>query len=163
VKDISAIVKGDLVGIDHVQGIKSLARVTRVNADEVHLWVINGCYEITFNRQTGFTEDYGSQARIVMLDDIAGATLLVVLDLEEKSRELSLDDVKEYQSKHTELLHDLLSFEHDETLQEASDWKPKQGSFREGDILWRHAKRAQLESKKQALENEATELGLHLR
>lgn len=162
-KDISEIVQGDLVGIDHVQGIKSLARVTRVDADEVHLWVINGCYPTTFDRRTGFTEDYGSQSRIVMLDELPEATLLVVLDLEEKSHTLSLDDAKEYQSKHTQLLSDLLSFEHDESLKEAPDWKPKPGSYREGDILWRNAKLEQLQSKKRALENEAAEFGLSLR
>lgn len=39
----------------------------------------------------------------------------------------------------------------------------RNSSCREGDILWRNAKREQLQSKIRALENEAVELGVSLR
>jgi hypothetical protein len=174
VKNVSEIVKGDLVGVDHGEKIKSLARVTRVDGDKVDLWIITGCYPTTFNRHTGFTDDYGHEARIVMLDEIPEPALLTILDIEEKSHEQSPDKAKEYQSQFREVIKSVLSFESDKNLKSVPDWKPNPNSSREGDFLWRMAMREQLKSKIQKIENgaaeeikaleaEAAEYGLSLR
>ncbi len=174
-KNVSEIVKGDLVGVDHgPSGIKSIARVSHVDDAKIDLWIITGCYHVTFNRKTGLTDDYGHQARIVMLDEIPEPTLLIILDIEEKSHEQSSDQAQLYQKQFADAISSVLSFENDHTLRDVPDWKPNPNSGREGDYLWRMAKREQLKSKMQeiesgaeeqikALEAEAAEYGIGLR
>ena len=173
-KNLSDIVKGDLIGVDHGQNIKSIARVTHVDGDRMDLWIITGCYNMTFDRRTGFTDDYGHQARIVLLDDIPEPALLIILDIEEKSHAQTPDQAKEYQSLFREITGAILDFESDKSLKRVPDWTPDPNSGREGDFLWRMAKREQLKSKMQkidagareeitALEVEAAEYGVSLR
>jgi hypothetical protein len=156
-KNVSEIVKGDLVGVDHGSKIKSIARVTYVDDKKVDLWIITGSYPITFNRQTGFTDDYGHEARIVMLDEIPEPALLIILDIEEKSHQQTSDQAQQYQKQFSDVISSVLSFESDTSLKEVPGWKPNPNSGREGDYLWRMAMREQLRSKMQKIENGAAE------
>jgi hypothetical protein len=119
-KQFSELALDDLVGIDHGHDIKSVARVTRVTPDKIDLWVINGWYPIQFDRQSGITDDYSKTHKLVILDDMSPETRETLLEIEEKSNPMRLDDAKEYQDQYRELFRSVLSFESDPSLNEDS-------------------------------------------
>lgn len=161
--DFISIKPRDIVGIDSYQAGTSVARVTNVTDDRIDVWVINGLYEMSFNRQTGMTDDYGSQSRIAFAGPLTRTVMELVTDLEENLPKFGdHPDRSEYCSERYQPIMAFMQIQHDPSLKKVDEWMPAPGSNREGDVLVRQAKLTQLQSKMKALETEAAELGFRL-
>ncbi len=58
------IKKNDIIGIDLASGARSVARVAGVSSKKIKAFIINGAYDIHFDRETGLAEDEEMTARI---------------------------------------------------------------------------------------------------
>lgn len=78
------IKKNDIIGIDHASGQQSVARVTSVTSKKINAWVVNGAYDMSFDRETGLTEDYGMMARIAFSGPITQEVEELILRIEKE-------------------------------------------------------------------------------